>query len=91
MSVKIHITDSIVHYICSQKSSSSSGENQEPGDNNNNNNNEPSTINNSMVYDGAWDISSASSTTCMHVVSSPAIAGAVALLTATFQLHHQLF
>lgn len=69
----------------SQKSSSSGGQNQEPEDNNNNN--EPSTINNSMVYDGAWDISSASSTTCMHVLSSPAIA----FLTATFQLHRQLF
>ncbi|CAN4093998.1 unnamed protein product [Withania somnifera] len=73
----------------SQKSSSSGGQNQEPQDNNNesnkNNNNEPSTINNSMVYDGAWDISSASSTTCMHVLS------VVASLTATFQLHRQLF
>ncbi|KAK4348986.1 hypothetical protein RND71_031741 [Anisodus tanguticus] len=76
----------------SQKSSSSSGQNQEPEDNNQskNNNNEPSTINGSMVYDGAWDISSASSSTCTHVFSSPAIAGAIAILTATFQLR-QLF
>ncbi|XP_015074124.1 thaumatin-like protein 1b [Solanum pennellii] len=81
----------------SQKSSSSSsGQNQKPEDSNNqndnDNNNEPSTINNSMVYDGAWDISSASpTTTCMHVFNSPAIAGAVAFLTATFQLHRQLY
>ncbi|KAK4351866.1 hypothetical protein RND71_027384 [Anisodus tanguticus] len=81
----------------SQKSSSSGGQNQNQGpeDNNNqsnDNNNEPSTtINGSMVYDGAWDISSASLTTCTHVFSSPAIAGAVAILTATFQLHRQLF
>ncbi|KAM3341648.1 thaumatin-like protein 1b [Capsicum galapagoense] len=75
----------------SQKSSSSGGQSQEPDDKNNNDNKPSSTMDNSMVYDGAWDVSTASSTTCMHVISSPAIAGAVAFLTATFQLHRHLF
>ncbi|OIT19783.1 PREDICTED: thaumatin-like protein 1b [Nicotiana attenuata] len=74
----------------SQKSSSTGGQNQneEPEDNNQSNNNVPSTINGSMVYDGAWDVSSASSTTCMHVLRSPAMAGSIAFLTGIWQLRH---
>lgn len=74
--------------LCSQKSSSD-GQTQTPSAPNG------TEFNGGMVYEGAMDMSSSGSSssslsTCSHVFSSQAIAGAVAVVAAIWQLR-QLF
>nr|GMD94444.1 thaumatin-like protein 1B [Ipomoea batatas] len=71
--------------FCPSPNTSQKSSNSGAGDNGGGSGTPPG-IDSTMVYDGALDVSSAYSVTCAHVLGSHAVAGAVAIATAMWQL-----